>query len=79
MTSTVTIRLDPETKKKAEYLLDQIGLNWTTFLGSATKALIRERRVPFELGVTSPYEPFTSDGEVDRWTEDMNAEWWDKA
>ena len=49
MSKAVTMRIDDNLKKQAEETLDEIGLNMTTYFISSLKALVRERRVPFEL------------------------------
>jgi len=47
--ATVTIRVDDDVKKDAEVILDDIGLNVTTLFNACLKALVREKKVPFEL------------------------------
>lgn len=49
MAKAVTIRVDEKTKQEAENLLDEIGLNMTAYLNFSLKALVREKKVPFEL------------------------------
>ena len=48
-TKTITVRVDEDTKKKAEILLDEIGINMTTLFNACIKALVREQRIPFSL------------------------------
>ena len=43
------MKIDETLKKQAEETLDEIGLNMTTYFISSLKALVREKRVPFEL------------------------------
>jgi DNA-damage-inducible protein J len=47
--ATITVRVDDDTKKQAEVILDDIGINLTTLFNACLKALVREQRVPFEL------------------------------
>ncbi|MCL2153989.1 MAG: type II toxin-antitoxin system RelB/DinJ family antitoxin [Oscillospiraceae bacterium] len=54
-TKTVTVRVDEETKREAEAILADIGLNMTMLLNACLKAVVREKRVPFAL-VSSEYE-----------------------
>ena len=54
-TKTVTIRVDEDTKREAEAILEDIGLNMTMLLNACLKAVVREKRVPFAL-VSSEYE-----------------------
>ena len=49
MSKSVTMRIDDDLKKQAEETLDEIGLNMTTYFISSLKALVREKKVPFEL------------------------------
>ena len=53
-TKAITVRVDSSTKEQAEKMLDDMGINMTTYISSSLKALVRERRVPFEM-VTSQY------------------------
>jgi len=45
----ITVRVDENIKEQADKMLDDIGLNMTTFITSSLKALVREKRVPFAL------------------------------
>ena len=47
--ATITVRVDDDDKKDAEIILDDIGINVTTLFNACLKALVRERKVPFEL------------------------------
>ena len=47
--ATITVRVDDKVKKDAEIILDDIGLNVTTLFNACLKALVREKKVPFEL------------------------------
>jgi len=49
MSKAVTMRIDETLKTQAEEMLDEIGLNMTTYFTSSLKALLREKKVPFEL------------------------------
>ena len=50
----ITVRVDGITKEQAERMLDEMGINMTTYIASSLKALVRERRVPFNM-VTGEY------------------------
>jgi DNA-damage-inducible protein J len=45
----ITVRVDENIKKQAEEVLDDIGLNLTTFIGASLRAVVREKRVPFDM------------------------------
>ena len=49
MSKAITLRIDETVKKQAEEILEEIGLNMTTYITSSLKALVREKKVPFEL------------------------------
>lgn len=46
-----TIRIDPEVKKEATIILDELGLSMSTAVNACLKALVREGRMPFEMKV----------------------------
>jgi len=50
----ITVRVDGATKEQAEKMLDEIGINMTAYIASSLKALVRERRIPFDM-VTNEY------------------------
>ena len=47
--ATITVRVEDEVKKQAEVILDDIGINVTTLFNACLKAVVREKKVPFEL------------------------------
>ena len=53
-TEAITVHVDGTTRELAEQMLEDIGLNMTTYIASSLKALIRERRIPFEM-ISTPY------------------------
>ncbi len=54
--SSITIRIDANLKKDAEAIFEQMGLNFTTAYLIFTKAVVREKRIPFEISI----DPFYS-------------------
>ena len=54
MAKAITVRVDDDVKEQAEIMLDDIGMNMTSFFLASLKALIRERKIPFAM-VTSQY------------------------
>ena len=54
-TKTITVRVDEDTKRQAEIILEDIGINVTGLFNACLKAVVREKRVPFAL-VSSEYE-----------------------
>jgi DNA-damage-inducible protein J len=51
-TKAITVRIDETVKKHAEEMLEDIGMNMTTYIVLCLKALLRENKVPFELTTT---------------------------
>ena len=52
MSRSITMRIDDNLKKQADETLEEIGLNMTAYFTSSLKALVREKRVPFELSTS---------------------------
>lgn len=57
MTISTTIRMDEKLKKDAQKKLEALGLNFNTFVVMATKQLIAQNRIPFDLKVPETEEP----------------------
>lgn len=53
--TTVNIRIDEELKKQAESLFSEFGMNMTTAFTIFAKAVVRERRIPFEITASEPF------------------------
>ena len=49
-----TIRIEPEVKKEATVILDELGLSMSTAVNAFLKALVREGGMPFEMKVKKP-------------------------
>lgn len=56
--TTVTLRFDDNMKKELDEMVDQMGMNLTTFFMVYAKRALRERKIPFE--ITAPVDPFYS-------------------
>lgn len=46
-----TVRIDPEVKREASAILDELGLSMTAALNLFLRAVIREGGIPFEMKV----------------------------
>ena len=55
-TSTITIRVDKELKKRAEEIFENIGISTTTAFTLFMKKVIRDEEIPFKLQI----DPFYS-------------------
>lgn len=51
--TTINIRMDEDLKKQVEYLFSEFGMNMTTAFTIFAKAVVRERKIPFEISVGS--------------------------
>lgn len=47
-----TIRIEPEVKKEAAVILDELGLSMSAAVNAFLKALVREGGMPFEMKVS---------------------------
>ena len=52
MSKAITVRIDESIKQQSEDILNEIGLSMTTYINSSLRALVREKKVPFELTTT---------------------------
>jgi len=52
MSKSITVKIDENLKQQAEEMLSEIGLNMSTYISSSLIALLREKKVPFELTTT---------------------------
>lgn len=49
-----TIRIDPEAKKEATAILDELGLSMSTAVNAFLRAPVRKGGLPFEMRVKAP-------------------------
>ena len=52
-----TIRIDPEVKREATAILDELGLSMSTAVTMLAKKMAREKRLPFEVALDPFYSP----------------------
>lgn len=57
--TTVTLRFEDEMKKELDEMVNEMGMNLTTFFMIYAKRSLRDRRIPFD--ITAPADPFFSD------------------
>lgn len=53
LTKPTTIRIEDELKNQAVSILDSIGLSFNSYVQLATRQLVNQRRIPFELVAAS--------------------------
>lgn len=56
--TTISLRMDDETKKELDEMCEAMGMNISTFYMIYTKKALRDRRIPFE--IEAPADPFYS-------------------
>lgn len=49
MAKTTTIRMDEELKRETTSILESLGLSFNTYVTMASKQLVIQRRVPFDI------------------------------
>lgn len=52
---SVSIRMDEKLKKDAEELFSEFGMNMTTAVTIFLKAVVRQRKIPFEITADDPF------------------------
>ena len=57
--TTISLRMDDETKKELDEMCEAMGMNISTFYMIYTKKALRDRRIPFE--IEAPADPFYSE------------------
>lgn len=53
LTKPTTIRIEDDLKSQAVSILDSIGLSFNSYVQLATRQLVNQRRIPFELVAAS--------------------------
>ena len=53
--SLINIRMDESLKRKFDYICEELGMNMTTAITVFAKKVCREKRIPFELSISSEY------------------------
>lgn len=70
--TTVNIRIDEELKKQVEALFSDFGMNMTTAFTIFAKAVVRERRIPFEITASEPFYSETNKAHLMKSIEQLN-------
>lgn len=58
-----TIRIEPEIKREASAILDELGLSMSTAINLFLRAVVREQGMPFEMKVSKGKKGVIVDGE----------------
>ena len=60
--TTFSVRMDSEVKKQLDDFCSQVGMNTTTAFNMFARAVLREKRLPFD--VTTENDPFYSESNL---------------
>ena len=60
--TTFSVRMDSEVKKQLDDFCTQVGMNSTTAFNMFARAVLREKRLPFD--VTTECDPFYSESNL---------------
>ena len=60
--TTFSVRMDTEIKKEFDSFCNQVGMNATTAFNMFARAVLREKRLPFE--VTTESDPFYNESNL---------------
>ena len=60
--TTFSVRMDSEVKKQLDDFCTQVGMNTTTAFNMFARAVLREKRLPFD--VTTVSDPFYSESNL---------------
>ena len=62
--TTLSVRMDEQVKKQFDDFCNEVGLNASVAVNIFAKAVLRERRIPFEISVEA--DPFFSETNIKR-------------
>ena len=62
--TAVTLNLEDGIKKELDVLVEDMGMNLSTFFMIYIKKSLRDRKIPFE--ITAPTDPFFSECNMER-------------
>ncbi len=53
--STLSVRMDEDTKKQFDAFCTEVGMNPSVAINLFVKATLRERKIPFEIAAPDPF------------------------
>jgi DNA-damage-inducible protein J len=62
--TTLSVRMDEQVKKQFDEFCNEVGLNASVAVNIFAKAVLRERKIPFEISVEA--DPFYSETNIKR-------------
>ena len=60
--TTFSVRMDSEVKKQFDEFCSQVGMNITVAFNMFARAVLREKRLPFD--ITTEFDPFYSESNL---------------
>ena len=63
--TTVTLRFDDATKRELDEMVEEMGMNLTTFFTIYAKKALRERKIPFEISAPAALDPSVVEQKLD--------------
>ena len=69
--TTLSVRMDAETKAQFDALCADVGMNASTAVNMFARAFIRERRLPFEVRASDPFYSAANMGHLKRSMEQL--------
>lgn len=63
--TTVTLRFDDATKRELDEMVEEMGMNLTTFFTIYAKKALRERKIPFEISAPAALDPSVAEQKLD--------------
>ena len=52
--TSISIRIDSELKMRAEYIIEQFGLNMTIVVNMLFRQIVRDRKIPISMSLDPP-------------------------
>ena len=62
--TTLSVRMDEQVKKQFDEFCNEVGMNASVAVNIFAKAVLRERKIPFEISVEA--DPFYSETNIKR-------------
>jgi DNA-damage-inducible protein J len=69
--STFSVRIDSEIKRQFDAFCSQVGMNTSTAFNLFVRAVLREKRLPFD--ITTEMDPFYSESNLAHLRRGLNA------
>jgi len=72
--TTLSVRMDEDVKRKFDFFCSSVGMNATVAVNMFARAVLREKRIPFEIvGTEDPFYSESNQRHLARVIEDIEA------